>query len=389
VASLELRGVTRLLPDGRAAVGGVDLDVADGELVVLVGPSGSGKSTLLRMIVGLDEITEGDLLIGGERANSLPPRERDLAMVFQSYGLYPHLSVRENIAFPLRLARTAEAELRRRVEEAARELDVTQHLDRRPSQLSGVQRQRVAIARAVVRQPNAFLLDEPLSTVDAGLRSQMRGAISRLQRRTGITTLYVTHDQSEAMTLGGSRVVVLRGGRVEQVGTPRELYERPATLFVAGYLGLPAMNLLPATVDGATLRLPVGDVPLDPSTVDRLAGRQRVVAGIRPEHVEDAPVAEEARAHGAAFRARVECVDWTGSELFAHLPYRGGPEAARELARLDADLPAEATSGGVVARLPPASGIREGRVVEVWFDARRLHLFDPETGASLTRDAAP
>jgi multiple sugar transport system ATP-binding protein len=385
VARIQLVGVTRRHPDGSEPVAGVDLDVADGELLVLAGPPGAGKSTLLRMVVGLDEITDGDLLIDGERANDWAPRERDLAMVFQSYSLYPHLSVRENIAFPLRLARAPEDEVRRRVEEAAGILELTQHLDRRPNQLTGAQRQRVATGRVIVRRPRAFLLDEPLSALDPALRVRLRTAIARLQERLRVTTLYATGDQGEAMTLG-HRVAVLRGGRVQQVDTPQRLYEHPANLFVAGFLGSPPMNLLPARVDGAALRLPTVEVPLPPAAAERLAGRERVVAGVRPEHFEDAAlVGEERAARGVVFAARVEGVDWTGSELYAYLRYRDDGALAGPLAALARDLHAERADSVLVARLDPASDVRGRPVARVWMDSGRLLVFDPETGRFLVR----
>jgi multiple sugar transport system ATP-binding protein len=375
VARIELAGLTRREPDGSEPVRGVDLDVADGELVVLLGPSGSGKSTLLRMIVGLDEISSGELRIDGEVANDWAPRERDLAMVFQNYAPYPHLTVRENIAFPLRLAGMPDAEIGPRVAEAAAALELTAHLDRRPSQLSGGQRQRLAVARVVVRRPNAYLFDEPLSSVDAGLRAQLRATIGRLRRDRGTTTLYVTHDQAEALSVG-DRVAVLRGGRVQQVDTPEGLYRRPANLFVAGFVGSPPMNLLPGHVAGGTLRLPTVEVPLDDATVRALGGRERVTVGVRPEHFEDAAlVAEDRTAHGVVFTAAVETVEWTGSELYAYLRYRV-PEA-----------PAE--PGVLVARLDPASTVRDRPVARVWMDTRRLLFFDPAGAALGGPDATP
>ncbi|HET6634569.1 MAG TPA: ATP-binding cassette domain-containing protein, partial [Streptomyces sp.] len=268
MAEIVLDKVSKRYPDGSPAVSEIDLHVADGEFVILVGPSGCGKSTTLNMVAGLEDITSGDLLIDGERVNDRAPKDRDMAMVFQSYALYPHMTVRENMAFPLRLAKAADAEVTKRVEEAAGILDLKDHLDRRPALLSGGQRQRVAMGRAIVRSPKAFLMDEPLSNLDAKLRGQMRTALSRIQKRLGTTTLYVTHDQTEAMTLG-DRVVVLRGGHVQQVGSPQHLYEHPANLFVAGFIGAPAMNFLPATLEEGGLRTPLGTVPLP----DRLRRR--------------------------------------------------------------------------------------------------------------------
>ena len=268
MAAIEMKNIVKQYGDGFPAVNDVSIDVADGEFLILVGPSGCGKSTLLRMIVGLEDITSGDMIIGGTRMNDKAPRDRNLSMVFQNYALYPHLSVFENIAFPLRLSRTPDDEVRRRVQEAADVLELKEHLDRKPANLSGGQRQRVAMGRAIVRQAEAFLFDEPLSNLDAKLRGQMRTEISRLQRRLGITTVYVTHDQTEAMTLG-DRVCVLRKGRIQQVASPRELYEQPVNLFVAGFIGSPPMNFVPATVTDAGLETPFGTIALDEERASR------------------------------------------------------------------------------------------------------------------------
>lgn len=254
MAEIVLEGITKRYPDGAVAVKDVNLTVGDGEFVILVGPSGCGKSTTLNMIAGLEDITEGNLLIDGQVVNDRSPKDRDIAMVFQSYALYPHMSVRDNMGFALRLAKVDKAAIREKVEEAARILDLTEHLDRKPANLSGGQRQRVAMGRAIVRDPKAFLMDEPLSNLDAKLRVQMRTQISRLQQRLGSTTVYVTHDQTEAMTLG-DRVVVLRGGVVQQIGTPQHLYEQPRNLFVAGFIGSPSMNFLHATAEEAACAL--------------------------------------------------------------------------------------------------------------------------------------
>src|SRR5687767_5611115 len=261
MASIEMNNIVKQYGDGFPAVNDVSLDIAEGEFMILVGPSGCGKSTLLRMIVGLEDITSGDMIIGGTRVNDKAPRERNLSMVFQNYALYPHLTVYENIAFPLRLAKTPEDEVRRRVTEAADVLELHEHLERKPANLSGGQRQRVAMGRAIVRQAEAFLFDEPLSNLDAKLRGQMRTEISRLQRRLGITTVYVTHDQTEAMTLG-DRVCALRRGILQQLASPRELYEQPVNLFVAGFIGSPPMNFMPATVKGDKVELPFVTVDL-------------------------------------------------------------------------------------------------------------------------------
>src|SRR5687768_14082280 len=294
----------------------MNLEVRDGEFMILVGPSGCGKSTALRMIAGLEDISEGDLVIGGERVNDLPPRDRDIAMVFQSYALYPHMTVRDNMGFALKLAKADKSEIDQKVREAARILDLEQHLDRKPANLSGGQRQRVAMGRAIVRNPKAFLMDEPLSNLDAKLRVQMRTEVARIQNRLGTTTVYVTHDQTEAMTLG-DRVAVMRAGIIQQVDSPKVLYEDPVNLFVAGFIGSPSMNFLPARLEGDTIRLPFGDAPLPDRLRARLQGDGKardVIAGIRPEHFEDAHVAGDGQP-GMKFRAKVAVVESMGSEL--------------------------------------------------------------------------
>src|SRR5438477_4312093 len=259
MAEIVLDHLTKRFPDGSLAVDDFNLNIADGEFVILVGPSGCGKSTTLNMIAGLEDITEGELRIGGQVVNDKTPKDRDIAMVFQSYALYPHMTVRQNMGFALKLAKTPQATINQKVEEAAQILDLTQHLDRKPANLSGGQRQRVAMGRAIVRNPSAFLMDEPLSNLDAKLRVQMRTEVSRIQDRLGTTTVYVTHDQTEAMTLG-DRVAVMRAGVLQQVDAPQELYENPVNLFVAGFIGSPAMNFMPAQVDGGTVKLPIADV---------------------------------------------------------------------------------------------------------------------------------
>src|SRR3954464_15301216 len=290
MAEIEFDDVVKRYPDGFEAVKHMSLQIRDGELMILVGPSGCGKSTALRMIAGLEDISEGDLKIGGEVVNDLAPKDRDIAMVFQNYALYPHMSVRENMGFALKLRKTDQGEIDRRVDEAAQILDLEQHLDRKPANLSGGQRQRVAMGRAIVREPKAFLMDEPLSNLDAKLRVEMRAAVSRLQHRLGTTTVYVTHDQTEAMTLG-DRVAVMRSGVLQQFDTPRELYNNPKNLFVAGFIGSPSMNFFGGHLEGDRLRTPLGDLPLDEGLRRRLqrpeAGSQEVVVGIRPEEFED------------------------------------------------------------------------------------------------------
>src|SRR3954451_15887230 len=284
MAEIVLDKVTKKYPDGTTAVHEVDLSIADGEFIILVGPSGCGKATTLNMIAGLEDITSGELRIAGERVNDKAPKDRDIAMVFQSYALYPNMSVRENMAFPLRLAKLPKDEINRKVNEAAKVLELTEYLDRKPANLSGGQRQRVAIGRAIVRSPKAFLMDEPLSNLDAKLRVQMRTQVSRLQKQLGTTTVYVTHDQTEAMTLG-DRVAVMRGGVLQQVGTPAELYERPDNLFVAGFIGSPAMNFLPARLEDGMVKLPIGEARVPAGLRD---APRDVIAGLRPEHFEDA-----------------------------------------------------------------------------------------------------
>src|SRR5687768_656305 len=282
MAQITLDRLTKRYGDGYEAVKSVDLDIADGEFMILVGPSGCGKSTALRMIAGLEDITEGELRIGDEVVNDRAPKDRDIAMVFQSYALYPHMTVRDNMGFALKLAGASKEEIDTKVREAARILDLEQHLDRKPANLSGGQRQRVAMGRAIVRDPKAFLMDEPLSNLDAKLRVQMRTEVARIQKRLGTTMVYVTHDQTEAMTLG-DRVAVMRAGILQQVDTPAHLYEEPANLFVAGFIGSPAMNFLPGRLDGETLKTPLGDTPL----LRRVGGTvSDVIVGMRPEHFE-------------------------------------------------------------------------------------------------------
>ena len=391
MTAIEMRHIVKQYGDGYPAVNDVSLDIADGEFMILVGPSGCGKSTALRMIAGLEEITEGDLIIGGERVNELPPRDRDIAMVFQNYALYPHMTVRENMAFALKLAKTPQADIDRKVDEAARILDLTQHLDRKPANMSGGQRQRVAMGRAIVRSPKAFLMDEPLSNLDAKLRVQMRTMVSKLQQRLQTTTVYVTHDQTEAMTLG-DRIVVMRGGKVQQIGSPQHLYDEPANLFVAGFIGSPAMNFLPATLEDGRFRTGIGDVPL----VDELrrnleaskAPRQLIV-GIRPEHFEDAALLEEhQRARGAVFNAEVDVLESMGSDKFAYFSVEGEQATSDDLADLAADAGTADVPGGdagtLVTRLSATSGATEGQKVDVWVDTSKIQVFDPASGRNLT-----
>jgi multiple sugar transport system ATP-binding protein len=394
MAEIKLDNVTKQYPDGYEAVRDMTLDVADGEFLVLVGPSGCGKTTALRMIAGLEDITDGELLIDGNVVNQLSPKDRDIAMVFQNYALYPHMSVRDNMGFALKLAGTDKEEISKRVEEAARILDLEPHLERKPSQLSGGQRQRVAMGRAIVRNPAAFLMDEPLSNLDAKLRVQTRTEVARLQQRLGTTTIYVTHDQTEALTLG-DRVAVMRSGVMQQVGAPMELYNHPVNVFVAGFIGSPAMNFMPASVEGDVVKLPFADIRLPRELHDRVrdtAGRQ-LIAGIRPEHFEDAKLVGEARDRGTTFRTKIEVLESLGSELYAHFSVtveKGiESEELRELAH-DAgggEIPSEGGEGSVVARLDPASEVKQGEEAELWVDATKLQLFDPEDGRNLMVEA--
>jgi multiple sugar transport system ATP-binding protein len=385
MAEITIKNLFKRYGDGYPAVNDVSLDIGEGEFMILVGPSGCGKSTLLRMIVGLEDITSGDLLIGGQRVNEKAPRDRNLSMVFQNYALYPHLSVFENIAFPLRLKRVPEEEIRRAVEDVAETLELSEHLERKPSQLSGGQRQRVAMGRAIVRQADAFLFDEPLSNLDAKLRGQMRTEILRLQRRLGITTVYVTHDQTEAMTLG-DRVAVLRKGVLQQVASPRELYEQPVNLFVAGFIGSPPMNFLPAAVRGDELQLPFMSFPLRPDVASRVGDRKLLIAGIRPGYFEDASLVEDhKRDRGVTFTVQVDVTEWLGNEQYAFVPYDAPEDIAHQLADLEHELDSEQMRTQMVVSLDPMSRIQEGEKAELWLDPSRMHLFDPQTGNNLTR----
>ena len=386
MASIEMKNIVKRYDDGFQAVNDISLDVADGEFMILVGPSGCGKSTLLRMIVGLEDITDGDMVIGGQKVNDLAPRERNLSMVFQNYALYPHLTVFENIAFPLRLHKMADDEVTRRVNEAADVLELHEHLQRKPANLSGGQRQRVAMGRAIVREAQAFLFDEPLSNLDAKLRGQMRTEISRLQRRMGITTVYVTHDQTEAMTLG-DRVCVLRKGLIQQVASPRELYDQPENLFVAGFIGSPPMNFLPARIEEGGLATPFGHVALEGARAEAVAGRELLLVGIRPEAFEDASLVDDAKRHiGSTFTARVDVTEWLGDSQYAYIPYEAPDSVVSKLKDLSKELDAEALRTQAIVSIDSTSRIREGRDAEFWLDSRKVHVFDPETGENLTRD---
>jgi multiple sugar transport system ATP-binding protein len=401
VARIELDSVTKQFPDGTTAVNSLDLEVGDGELLVLVGPSGCGKTTALRMVAGLEDVTSGTISIDGRPVNDVEPRHRDIAMVFQSYALYPHLSVYDNMAFSLRYRGASKAEIRQRVAEAARILELEQYLQRKPRQLSGGQRQRVAMGRAIVRQPRAFLMDEPLSNLDAKLRVQMRAEIAQLQRSLGTTTIYVTHDQTEAMTLG-TRVAVISGGVLQQVAPPQELYRRPANLFVAGFIGSPPMNLMDARLEragaaagqdegGASLTKGNGDGPvvvfgphriLVPADVvaahprlDRYLGGDLVV-GIRPEHLGDAALARDDRQR-SVIELPISLREELGSEVHVHAAIGTAAHVSGDAAD---DVRSLAT---IVARMDPRTKIREGETAAIAVDVAELQFFDGNTGASI------
>jgi multiple sugar transport system ATP-binding protein len=397
VAAVSLTNVSKVYPDGTRAVSGLDLDTEDGEFVVLVGPSGCGKTTALRMVAGLEEITEGEVRIGDRVVNWLPARDRDIAMVFQSYALYPHLSVRDNIAFGLKLRKLDKSEVEKRVTNAARVLGLDQLLDRKPRALSGGQRQRVAMGRAIVREPQAFLMDEPLSNLDAKLRVQMRAEISALQRDLGVTTIYVTHDQVEAMTMG-DRVAVMRKGELQQVAGPEELYDHPVNLFVAGFIGSPAMNLLEARLERGNGRLEavVGEqrIALDDEVLAARAalgsyeGRE-LILGIRPEELEDAALDPDAPRE-RRLKGHLQLREALGSEVIAHVAIDARPAVTDDVRELAADMEAPETPVGgedggatVVGRFGSRSEAREGEDIEVVVDTRGLHFFDPETSLSI------
>jgi multiple sugar transport system ATP-binding protein len=385
MAEIVLSHVHKSYANGATAVKDLNITIADGEFLILVGPSGCGKTTTLNMIAGLEDISSGEVRIDGERMNEKAPKDRDIAMVFQSYALYPHMTVRQNIAFPLTLAKMKKAQIAQKVAETAKILDLTDLLDRKPSQLSGGQRQRVAMGRAIVRHPKAFLMDEPLSNLDAKLRVQMRGEIARLQRRLGATTVYVTHDQTEAMTLG-DRVVVMHGGVAQQIGTPEELYERPANLFVAGFIGSPAMNFFPATLTSMGLRLPFGEVTLEPEVqdmIERHAKPANVIVGVRPEHLADAALIDAYQRIGAlAFEVKVELVESLGADKYVYFTTSGPAVHSAQLDDLEAE--GEVRENQFVARVPAASGAAIGQSIELALDTTKIAVFDAESGINLT-----
>jgi multiple sugar transport system ATP-binding protein len=390
MADIALEHITKRYGDGFEAVKDLNLDIPDGEFMILVGPSGCGKSTALRMVAGLEDITGGELKIGGQVMNDRAPKDRDIAMVFQNYALYPHMTVRENMGFALKLAKVPDAEINQKVSEAAKILDLEQHLDRKPANLSGGQRQRVAMGRAIVRNPSAFLMDEPLSNLDAKLRVQMRTEIARIQQRFETTTIYVTHDQTEALTLG-DRIAVMRAGLLQQVGPPSELYRYPKNLFVAGFIGSPSMNFLPGELDGDSVKTPLGTMRIPDSIRSRLqsgpgGGRSGVIVGMRPEDFEDRSVVGE-RTDGITFKAKIDVLESMGSEFYAYFVVEAERVSSRELEELAsdagaADLPTQEGSQ-ITARLDAASSVKQGQETELWFNTEHIHLFDPESGQTL------
>ena len=391
MADIVLDNVVKRYADGFEAVKDLNLEIADGEFMILVGPSGCGKSTALNMIAGLEDISAGELRIGGKVVNQVAPRDRDIAMVFQSYALYPHMTVRENMAFALKLAKVPKEEVDRKVQQAAEILDLTEHLARKPANLSGGQRQRVAMGRAIVRDPVAFLMDEPLSNLDAKLRVQMRAQVAMIQHKFNTTTVYVTHDQVEAMTLG-DRVAVMLSGVLQQVGSPMELYDDPANLFVAGFIGSPGMNFVPATIEDGTVHLPMADVPMPREVRERLGRTNgaRLIAGIRPEDFEDATrVESDVRGRGKVFRTKLDLVEAMGAEFYAHfevdskqIAHTGQDDVFAETG----DVGELTGTGGtvLVARLSAKSSARSGDEADIWLDASKMHFFDADSGEALT-----
>jgi multiple sugar transport system ATP-binding protein len=397
VAGVQFEGVSKIYGDGIRAVDRLDLEIEDGEFMVLVGPSGCGKTTALRMIAGLEDISEGVLRIGDKVVNHMAPRDRDIAMVFQSYALYPHLSVFDNIAFGLKLKRTPKEEVRERVQKAAQLLGLEEYLDRKPRALSGGQRQRVAMGRAIVRQPKAFLMDEPLSNLDAKLRVQMRAEISQLQNDLDTTTVYVTHDQVEAMTMG-DRVAVMRKGELQQVAAPQDLYDHPVNLFVGGFIGSPAMNLIEATLEDRNgdlvAKLGSNEIVLGRETrsarpgLDAYAGRS-VILGIRPHDLEDASLETEAGEH-QQLKGKVTLTEALGSEIMVHFKVDAPAAATEDVRELAKDAGTEglaerdSESGAtMVGSFGARSRVRVGDAVDVAVDTRALHFFEPESGLGI------
>jgi multiple sugar transport system ATP-binding protein len=400
MASVTFEHVAKVYDGGVRAVSNLNLDIADGEFMVLVGPSGCGKTTALRMLAGLETISEGAVRIGERVVNYVPSRDRDIAMVFQSYALYPHLSVYENIAFGLRVKKVPKPEIDRRVKEAARTLGLEALLKRKPRALSGGQRQRVAMGRAIVRHPQAFLMDEPLSNLDAKLRVQTRAEIARLQQELEVTTIYVTHDQVEAMTMG-DRVAVMRRGELQQVAPTQELYDRPVNLFVAGFIGSPSMNLMEATIarsgDQVTATIGSDTIAIDPETLEshpaiRGYDGKTVVLGVRPESLDDAAIESGAPAD-RRLRGRVVLTEALGSEILAHIAIDAKAALTEELRELEEDtdgVPRESDPSGdtvIVCRFNPRSRVAVGETAEIAVDTRSLHFFDQATGLGIYRES--
>jgi multiple sugar transport system ATP-binding protein len=385
MAEIVLDRVSKYFPDGTVALKEAGFTIYDGEFFILVGPSGCGKSTLLNMIVGLEEVSVGEIRVDGRTVNDLDPKDRNMAMVFQSYALYPHMSVRENIAFPLRLANFTNAEIARRVNEVAAILELTPLLERKPASLSGGQRQRVAMGRAIVREPKVFLLDEPLSNLDARLRVQMRIEIARLQKRLGTTMIYVTHDQTEAMTLG-DRVAVMNQGEVQQIGTPQELYCHPANLFVAGFIGSPGMNFLPAQIDGARLITPIGATELSEEVRLHLpVDCTEVIIGIRPEYFRQLEP-DNISSGELVFDAFIEVLEWLGAELYVYFDVKL-PEKSLQAPWPD-DLCGKIRENDtlpIVVRLASSTFIRKGEKISLLLDTSKIQLFDRGTGRNYTQ----
>ena len=397
MAGIRLDNVTKVFDDGTRAVRSLDLDVPDGSLIVLVGPSGCGKTTALRMVAGLEEITEGEVRIGDRVVNEVAPKDRDIAMVFQNYALYPHMSVFENMAFGLKLRRMKKPEIEHRVEDAAKVLALFDLLRRKPGQLSGGQRQRVAMGRAIVREPQAFLMDEPLSNLDAKLRVQMRAEISRLQREVNVTTIYVTHDQVEAMTMG-DRVAVLKLGTLQQVDSPQTLYREPVNLFVGGFIGSPAMNMVEGTIarsDGSlAVEFAGARLTIDPEAVSArpaLAGYdgRRVIVGVRPEDMEDAALAPDAPSD-RRMKTVVELREDMGSEVLIHFSLDAPPVLTEDTKELAADrgeaveeLEQLVTRAPWIARFDADTTAGERDAIEVLVDTKHMHFFDPETSQAI------
>jgi len=409
MAEIVLDGVSKVYSDGTTAVSDLSIDIGDGEFIVLVGPSGCGKTTALRMVAGLESITGGTIMIGDRVVNAVPPKERDIAMVFQNYALYPHMTVYDNMAFGLKLRKLSKEEIDRRVREAADILGLVEFLQRKPKALSGGQRQRVAMGRAIVREPQAFLMDEPLSNLDAKLRVQMRAEVSKLQDELGVTTIYVTHDQVEAMTMG-DRVAVIKKGELQQIDAPQRLYERPGNLFVAGFIGSPSMNMVEADLtreDGGLFvsfgsnRLSVDDAVVAERPGVRAYEGQRVIIGIRPENMEDAAITPNIP-DDRRMKANVVLREALGAEVLIHFTVdappvltedtrelvgaQAGPMAHTNVAVEELEKAAEIGTSTFVARLDPRTRATERQSIELAVDTARLHVFDPQTGLGVYGD---